>query len=103
MEYDDGRVACTERELLVRWYYFPAGTKRISYAKIRSVLPCPASKGRLWGSNDFVHWYNLDGKRFRKDAGLIVHIGRIVKPVITPDDPDAVMSVLERHGVTVAR
>jgi hypothetical protein len=101
MEYDDGRVACGENELVIRWYYFPAGTKRIPYAKIREVRPCPPSRGRIWGSNDLIHWYNLDPHRGRKDTGLVIHAGRLFKPVITPDDPDRVVAALTRHGVTV--
>ncbi|MGH3502360.1 MAG: hypothetical protein ACRDQA_15950 [Nocardioidaceae bacterium] len=101
MDYDDGRVACTQDELLIRRYYFPVGSKRVPYEKIREVRSCPASKGRMWGSNDFVHWYNLDPHRAHKETGLIIDTGRPVKPVITPDDPDKVLAALTHHGVTV--
>lgn len=101
MDYDDGRVACTEDAVLIRWYYFPAGTKRVPYARIREVRPRPAAKGRIWGSNDLVHWYNLDPHRPRKDIGLVLDTGRFAKPVITPDEPDELVAALTRHGVTV--
>lgn len=102
MEYDDGRVACTADALLIRWYYFPAGTKRISYARIREVRRCPARRGRVWGSTDFVHWHNLDARRPHKETGLIIDTGRFIKPVITPDNADDVIAVLTRHGVDLA-
>jgi hypothetical protein len=38
--YDDGRVACTEDEIVIRHYYL-AGAKRIRYADIREVRSVP--------------------------------------------------------------
>jgi hypothetical protein len=37
MAYDDGRVACTDRQLIIRRYYVLGGAKRIPYDKIREV------------------------------------------------------------------
>jgi hypothetical protein len=34
--YDDGRIACSDTALLIRWCY-PWGAKRIAYSSIRSV------------------------------------------------------------------
>jgi hypothetical protein len=39
--YDDGKVACTGSELVIRHYYFPVGAKRIPYAAIREVRRVP--------------------------------------------------------------
>lgn len=101
MDYDDGLVACTDDVLLIRRYYFPTGTsKRVPYTKIRSIRRCPASKGRIWGTGDFTHWHNLDVQRPHKDTGLIIDTGHRLTPVITPDDPDEVVRVLTRHGVS---
>ena len=52
---------------------------------------------RLWGSGDFVHWWNLDPNRPRKQAALVLDVGRRVRPTITPDDPEAVERILARH------
>lgn len=103
MDYDDGRVACTQDALLIRWYYFPAGAKRVPYSSIKEVRTCPASRGRIWGSGDLLHWYNLDPRRFHKSTGLIIDTGGRVKPVITPDDPEKALEALTGHGVTVTR
>jgi hypothetical protein len=100
--YDDGRIACDDEGLCIRWYY-PWGHKRIPYLTIRSVRTYPLSKirgrWRLWGSGDFVHWYNLDGNRSNKETGIAVDVGRRVIPCITPDDPQAVARILADHGV----
>ena len=102
-EYDDGKVACTGTEILIRWYYFPAGTKRVPYDRIRQARVCPTGRGRIWGTGDFIHWRNLDVKRLHKDTGLVLEIGSWPTPVMTPDNPDEVIAALERHGVTVQR
>ena len=107
MSYDDGRVACTDDALLIRSYYFPAGVKRVPYAKIKQVAVRSAGvmdKWRIWGSSDLVHWYNYDPKRPSKSTALVISpLGRGVSPVITPDNPDEVIAELAAHGVTVTR
>lgn len=107
MAYDDGRIACTDDGLVIRNYYFPAGDKRVPYGKIKGVRVVPmggASGGyRLWGSGDFIHWYNWDPGRPRKSVKLVIDIqGRRAKPVITPDTPDDVTAELAAHGVSVS-
>ncbi|HEY3832829.1 MAG TPA: hypothetical protein VGO03_11085 [Acidimicrobiia bacterium] len=100
MLYDDGRIACDEGGLLIRWYYL-WGAKRIPYTSIRSSTRRPLTtwrgKWRIWGSGDFVHWYNLDPTRRRKSAALELDTGGRVRPTITPDDPDAVERILAEH------
>lgn len=105
MAYDDGRIACTEDALVIRSYYFPAGAKRIAYDKIQGVrrrqLNTMSGRYRLWGSGDFLHWYNYDPGRRKKTVALDVHLtGRQVIPVITPDNADDVIRELAAHGVT---
>ena len=106
MSYDDGRVACTDDALVIRSYYFPPRSKRIPYAKIRqarrAALAGMRGRYRLWGSGDFIHWYNWDPDRPKKSTALVISVtGRGMQPVITPDDPDAVAAELASHGVTV--
>lgn len=119
--YDDGRVACTDHEVILRNYYGPFFAKRISYQEIREVRQVPNRwKWRLSGSGDFVYWLNWDPHRPRKDRALVIYLygkagsenkvsalrtpgetGPLVKPVMTPDDPDRVIAELTAHGVNV--
>lgn len=96
--YDDGRIACDEDGIVIGWYY-PWGAKRIPYGAIRSakLFPLRAIRGkwRVWGSGDFVHWYNLDGRRPNKQTGIEIDTGGRVRPCITPDDPEAVQAIIE--------
>jgi hypothetical protein len=103
--YDDGRIACTDSGLVIRIYYPWGGAKRIPYEHIKSVtrrsIGAWTGKGRIWGSGDLKHWFNLDAKRPRKDFALVIDLGKTVEPVITPDDVDRVVSVLRAHAVEV--
>lgn len=98
--YDDGRIACDDEGITIRWYYL-WGAKRIPFRAIRSsktfALKPVRGKWRLWGSGDFVHWYNLDGRRRKKETGIELDTGGRVRPCITPDDPDAIMRIMGEH------
>jgi hypothetical protein len=97
--YDDGRILCDDQGLTIRRYYL-WGTKRIGYSSIRGVETLPLTgpsrvrKWRIWGSGDFIHWWNLDPHRPKKDTALVIDVGRRVRPTITPDDPAAVARIL---------
>jgi len=98
--YDDGRIACDNETVVIRWYYL-WGRKTIPYTSIRSVTERPLAstlgKWRLWGSGDFVHWYNLDGGRPKKETAIEIDVGGRVLPTITPDDPAAVVRIITEH------
>jgi hypothetical protein len=102
--YEDDQVSCTDTGLAIKHYYFPSGTKRIRYTSIRGVERMEltglraASRWRIWGSGDFVHWWNFDPKRPSKTVALVLDVGRRICPTITPDDPDAVEQILRAHG-----
>jgi len=98
MLYDDGGIACDDDALIIRRYYL-WGSKRIPYASIRDVTERPLGpargKWRIWGSGDFVHWWNLDTRRPQKETALEIDAGGRVRPTITPDDPRAVERILK--------
>ncbi len=104
--YDDGRVACTDQEIVIRHYYL-MGPKRIRYEQIRKVLEVPLGKAGRWrihGSGDFVHWFNFDPGRPDKTVALVLYLlDARIRPVITPDDPQRVVEEFAAHGVNIAR
>ncbi len=97
--YDDGRILCDDQGLTIRRYY-PWGAKRIRYPAVRSVSILPLTganrvrRWRIWGSGDFIHWWNLDAQRPSKATALVLDVGGHVRPTITPDDPAAVSRIL---------
>jgi hypothetical protein len=102
MTYDDGGIACDEEGLTIRRYY-PWGAKHIPYSSIEGVTELSLVGGnqirrwRIWGSGDFVHWWNFDGKRPHKTLALVIDVGGRVRPTITPDDPEAVERILKER------
>jgi len=98
--YDDGRIACDDDGVTIRWYYL-WGKKTIPFRAIRSIktfqLGQVQGRWRIWGTTDFVHWYNLDGSRPRKERGIELDAGGRVRPCITPDDVDAVAGIIAGH------
>ncbi|HEX4580320.1 MAG TPA: hypothetical protein VH498_10005 [Candidatus Dormibacteraeota bacterium] len=102
LTYDDGEVACDKDGLVIRRYY-PWGSKRIAYASIKGVSELPLTgasavrRWRIWGSGDFMHWWNLDPNRPRQTLALVVDVGRRVRPTITPDHPETVERILTNH------
>ncbi|MGH3733849.1 MAG: hypothetical protein ACRDVC_10865 [Acidimicrobiales bacterium] len=103
-DYDDGIIKCDAEGLEIRRYYFPVGSKRVKYAEIKGLqrLSMGTLNGqwRIWGTANFNYWANLDPKRPKKQVAFIVDDGKRVKPFITPDDPDALETVLrERAGL----
>jgi hypothetical protein len=100
--YNDGGIVCDQKGILIRRYY-PWGPKRIPYDALRGVEELPlvgadkVRRWRIWGSGDFLHWWNLDPHRPDKRVALVLDVGRRVRPTITPEDPNAVERILKEH------
>ena len=74
------------------------------YADIRQARVAPLGAMRRWrihGSGDLVHWFNFDRRRPGKSVALVLYLNGTIRPVITPDDPEAVAAELAAHGVNV--
>ncbi|MFB7334059.1 PH domain-containing protein [Streptomyces adustus] len=97
--YDDGTIRCDDQGIAIRRYY-PWGAKTIRYASIRGVETLPLTgankvrRWRIWGSGDFVHWWNFDPNRPKKVVALVLDVGHRVRPTITPDDAAAVARII---------
>ena len=100
--YKDRWIECTDAEVRIRGYYFPWGTKRIPYAKVRGVERVALTRFRgqlrLWGTSNPRYWASLDPKRGSKKEALVLDVGGYVHPFITPDDVDAVEAAIRAHA-----
>jgi len=99
---EDG-IVCDETSIKISRYY-PMASKTIPFSSIKGVqrvtLSATRGRARLWGTMNLRYWANLDMKRTRKSTGLILDLGKFVKPYITPDDTDALESLLrEKAGL----
>jgi hypothetical protein len=99
--YQDQWITCTDDAVRIRGYYFPWGGKTVPYTSIRSVERVPlgllTGQLRIWGTSNPTRWASFDPGRTAKNEGLLLDLGRRVRPFITPDDPAAVESVIRRH------
>lgn len=97
--YKDARITCDDDGITVKHYYFPVGNKRIEYRDIVSFdqlrLGALSGRYRIWGATDPRYWFHLDTTRPNKSKAVVIDKGDWVKAVLTPDDPDAVLHVLE--------
>lgn len=104
--YTDPKIEVTDSHLVVHWYYFPYGSKRIPFEAIVSVqrvnMGALTGRARVWGTANPGLWAHLDTKRARKQVAYIVGTGGSVRSYITPDDPAAFEAALgARCPVTV--
>ena len=101
--YHDNGIICGDDALEIRHYYL-WGSKKVPYGSIKGVqrVALSAFKGRarIWGTANMGYWANLDSSRPSRKEGLVLDLGKPVKPFITPEDPDRVESILrERAGL----
>ena len=97
---EDG-IICDETAIKILRYY-PLVAKRIPFSSIRGVqrvaLSALRGRARLWGTMNLRYWANLDMKRTKKSEGLILDLGKRVKPYITPDDTDRLEALLRQEA-----
>jgi hypothetical protein len=96
--YEDNYIVCDDDAITIHWYYFPIGSKRLSYIDIRSVqeenLGFWTGAGRIWGMGLSPEWFHLDPNRPSKTRCIVIDEGSWVKSAITPDDHDRVLRIL---------
>lgn len=99
--YEDRWVRCGREALEIQGYYFPLGTpKVIDYREIREVRPIElgpwTGRWRIWGTSNPTQWWHLDWARPHKKVALVLDLGRPVRPVITPADPEQVKAIIDQ-------
>ena len=101
VEYEDTQISCTADGIAIRGYYIPWGTKRIGYDSIRWIqrvnIGWLTGRSRLWGTSNLARWTNFDRHRPFKTIGFDLDIGGPVRPLLTPDDPDAFERAVRAH------
>ena len=105
MRYEESTLRLDDEALTLKAYYFPFGSKRIPYERIRAAKRRPMGWGtgklRIWGTGHPRLWLNRDWRRTKKDEALVLDVGAYVRPVTSPDDPERVAAILAEHGVRV--
>ncbi len=100
--YSDHVLRMDDRGIVIRHYYWPAGNKRISYREIEGFTrrPLKAWHGqyRVQGIDFRRRWYSRDRTRGEKESAIDLDIGGLVRPVLTPDDPQWVAEILTERA-----
>jgi hypothetical protein len=101
--YREKEIVCGTDVVEIRHYYL-WGSKKVPYGSIKGVqrvsLSALKGRARIWGTANMGYWANLDTARPSKKEGLVLDLGKSVKPFITPDDVDHVESILrDRAGL----
>lgn len=98
--YKDEYIVCDDNAITIHWYCFPIGSKRIPYSSIRSVqeesIGFLNGTGRIWGMGLSPEWFHLDWKRPSKTKSIIIDDGNWVKSIITPDEHQTVLQILQQ-------
>jgi hypothetical protein len=101
VEIYEGGIVCGDDALEIRHYY-PWGSKKVSYGTIKGVqrvaLAALKGRARIWGTANLGYWANLDTKRPSKKEGLVLDVGKRIKPFITPNDLDRVETLLRNRA-----
>lgn len=98
--YDDGLVRLDADGIHLARYYFPlGGSRHVPWSEVRGYelgpLPRWTGRYRLWGTHRLDWWFPLDHRRHRKSQMILLDVAG-TRPVLTPDDVDAVRAVLDR-------
>lgn len=101
-DYKDTWISAGDDGIAIRFYYFPIGTKHISYADVQGItrvnMGLLSGRGRMWGSgNPGQYWASLDPMRPRKKVAYILDLGHRIKPYVTPADPEGFEAALAAH------
>ena len=96
--YSDKLIEVCNDSILIRKYYFPFGSKRVSLADIESVTaynPTLLSGAyRYWGTGDFRTWYPPDN-RSKRDKIFIMKLRKKWWQIgFTVEDSQTVLNVL---------
>ena len=98
--YQDDVVRMDDDGIVIRRYYWPGIPKRVAYADIANFTPraLKAWQGqyRVHGLDVRGRWYSHDRHRGEKEMAIDLDIGRPIRPVLTPLDPDAVVEILSQ-------
>ena len=98
--YDDVVVRIDQETVLVKSYLLPGRQREIRRDAIVGVWAVElgpfSGRYRLVGlgfrwPRNFFHW---DTRRSKKGRGIVLDVGRFLRPVITPDDHEAAMAAL---------
>ena len=104
MIYSDSLIEVSEYGIRFRNYYFPSGSKSISFADIISIEKKPATlltgRWRLWGTGDFRTWFVRDWKRPQRSCVFFLRLAsQKIRIGFTVENAEQFVDVVKSKGV----
>lgn len=97
--YEDKYLICDDDAITIKEYFFPFGSKRISYSSIKKMEEFPLTlmggKFRIWGMGLEPKWFHLDWERPNKKNAILLDTGEFIKSALTPKAHDTVLAILQ--------
>jgi hypothetical protein len=99
MGYSDALVEIGDDAIRLKGYYFPFGSKRVSFGEIAEVVVEKPTlingKWRIWGSGNLRTWFPLDLKRPSRDSIFIIKLASGFRQIgFTVEDSGRVRQIL---------
>lgn len=107
--YEDSTLFLDEDGITITSYLYPGHRRQISYSSIVGYQLIEL--GPLTGRHRLVglgfrrprHFFHWDRSRSRKSDAIALDIGRLIHPIISPDDVRQVVQLLDAHLATVGK
>src|SRR5258706_10379651 len=104
MLYSDGLIDITDDSIVLKRYYFPAGSRRVAFsdiARIASEEPTLLNgEWRLWGTGTFKTWFPLDWRRPIRDRLFFVTLSNGWRRIgFSAENSRRVLEIFRQKGV----
>lgn len=101
--YEDDAVVLDPEGITIRSYWYPGNKRTIAYSSIRDISSIEL--GALTGRHRLVglgfrrprHFFHWDRRRSSKNQAISLDVGGFIQVVVTPDDHEAVLAIIDEH------
>ena len=106
--YQDDRMILDDQGITITSYLYPGNRRHIPYATISdyNVIELGPFSGRHrlvgLGVRRPRHFFHWDRTRSTKTRSIALDAGRLLHPVISPDDLDRVVQLLDEHAAKLS-
>ncbi len=102
--YDDHTITVDDDAVVIKRYTWLRRSRRIPRSEIRHIdtfeTGLLSGRHRLVGISPLRprNWFSWERGRSRSSVAVALDVGRLFRPTVTPDDPDAVVALLQTSG-----
>lgn len=102
--YSDHLVEIRYNEIIFKEYYFPTGTKLVSFSEIKNIVvkepSLSSGKWRIFGTGDLKTWFPRDLKRPERDKIFVLTLAKGWWRIgFTVEDSEKVIKIFKEKGL----